>query len=719
MSYPWITPLIAALLSLGLAVLVNRTGPKTPLSQVFTFLACMLVFWNLNFFVLYSVTDRDLALELTRYFRLGSFFLLPAILHLSVVLYGRPSRIWRAVLVVDYAVTCLLVTVNAFGLFLSDLRQFVFGYYSVGTAWYDLFTASLVFNVTAAFGLLIYVFRSTTDARVRLQLKFWLFGMAVALPVGLTHLLPAYGVPFYPLGNISCAAWAGIVAYAIVRHRLMDIDVVLTKGAAYAIVSIVLVAPAFAFALWLQRESFGQIHYDFSVAILLMLLAVGVLFPTLRLRAESRIARSLFAEKHAYRAALVAFSRDIIRILDRDRLISELCQTLHATLKLDRIAMALTRGDKTAVAVVHSLGIPPATEEFSAESPFVRVLSRCREAVLRDELLELPGWSHAEHLAVASVCDENGWEVCIPLHVGPELTGFLALGRKRSFDTFFAEDLELLGTLAAEASVALENARLYDALRRSQDIIRRADRLSALGTLAAGIAHEIRNPLVSIQTFFQLAPQRLDDQEFLTEFLNLTSGEVKRITDLISELLSFARSPTPSISEIDLNGLVESVSRLIEPQLRTGQIEVVRDLWADLPLVRGDRDQLKQVFLNIILNAVQAMDGGGRIRIASRELTIEGERLCQIEIADTGRGIAAENLDSIFNPFFTTKDKGTGLGLAISNQVVTEHGGFIAVESQVGEGTTFRVHLAVAQLAKDAEPELTGRRVAGVNPRHR
>src|SRR6185503_8430772 len=139
-------------------------------------------------------------------------------------------------------------------------------------------------------------------------------------------------------------------------------------------------------------------------------------------------------------------------------------------------------------------------------------------------------------------------------------------------------------TLAAEASVALENARLYEELKRSQDIIRRADRSSALGTLAAGIAHEIRNPLVSIQTFFQLAPERLHDEEFFTSFLNMTANEVKRITNLINELLAFARSPSRALKPLNLNETVERVVTLLEPEARKHKLTIERQLSPHVPL---------------------------------------------------------------------------------------------------------------------------------------
>jgi two-component system NtrC family sensor kinase len=217
--------------------------------------------------------------------------------------------------------------------------------------------------------------------------------------------------------------------------------------------------------------------------------------------------------------------------------------------------------------------------------------------------------------------------------------------------------------------------------------------LSALGTLAAGIAHEVRNPLVSIQTFFQLAPQRLHDQEFFTTFLSMTANEVKRISDLITELLSFARSSTPALGTVNLNELVDRVATLLEPEARKHKLTLTRALSANVPLVNADADQIKQVLINLILNAIQATKPGGRISATTRSVDHQNGAFCQLEIRDTGIGISPDQLEHIFDPFFTTKDKGTGLGLAIAHQIVTEHGGTITIDSREGRGTSFCVNL--------------------------
>ncbi|MBI4515142.1 MAG: GAF domain-containing protein [Deltaproteobacteria bacterium] len=669
---------------------MNRRGPRTPISQVFTFLACMLVLWNLNFFVSYAVADREVAMSLTRVLHIGGIFVPPAILHVVFVLRDHRPRWWRNALLIDYAFSFALLIPNALDLFISDLRQFAWGYHSVGTRLYDAYTVVVIGNFLAAIAALVHDYRVTTEPRLRLQLEFWLLGATVALPLGLTNLLPVYGVPFYPLGNLGSAAWASIVAYAIVRHRLMDIDVVVTKGAAYAAVALLLIGPAFTLMLWIERLSFGRIHPDFSFALLVMFVAVGVLFPTLRVRAQSRIERSLFREKHEHRATLSAFARTIVRILDRDKLLRELADTLTVTLQLERLAVYLPDGEDRSYTVSHAKGGSAPEDVFADNDPFVVAIQRRDEPVLRYEIEASD--DPAEH-AAAEICRRNSWEVCIPLAASGRLLGFICLGRKRNLDAFSVEDLHLLDTLAAEAAIALENARLYGELKKSRDIIERTGRLSAMGTLAAGIAHEIRNPLVSVQTFFQLAPQRIHDQEFFTGFLNLTAAEVQRISDLITELLSFAKSPAHKIQGVDLNDLIERTTKLLEPEARKQRIKLVRMLALDLPAIRADSDQVKQIVINLVLNAIQATTPSGSVTVFTRRSAHQGKPFCQIEVRDTGIGIPQRMIEDIFNPFFTTKEKGTGLGLSIAHQLATEHGGFITVASEEGRGSSFYINL--------------------------
>jgi signal transduction histidine kinase len=295
-------------------------------------------------------------------------------------------------------------------------------------------------------------------------------------------------------------------------------------------------------------------------------------------------------------------------------------------------------------------------------------------------------------------------EACIPLVNKGCLIGFCNVGSCLNLKMYSGEDLHLLMTLGHNAAIALDNALLYEDLKRSQKLIRRADRLRSLETIAGGFAHEIRNPLTSIKTFIQLAPSRRDDPDFMAEFGSVVHEDVLRIERLIEEILDYSRYMEPKLGEEDLNEIVMSCLLFIEVQAYRKGISITNDLAQDLPRMLLDRQQIRQVLMNLLLNAMDAITNAeGRIAVKTHRLTKPtGDVWVQIEIADTGCGISVDNLEHIFDPFYTTKHEsadreGTGLGLVIVHQIIQEHGGHVEVESQVNRGTTFFINLPASQ----------------------
>jgi two-component system sensor histidine kinase HydH len=232
-------------------------------------------------------------------------------------------------------------------------------------------------------------------------------------------------------------------------------------------------------------------------------------------------------------------------------------------------------------------------------------------------------------------------------------------------------------------------------IRDLQEKVRRSERLASLGRLAAGVAHEIRNPLSSIRGFAQFFLQRFRGQEKDQEYASTMVKEVDRLNRVITELLDFARPKEAQREFHSLENIFDHSLKLLGPELVQKGVKVEKEYEPDLPSVRVDRDQLSQAFLNLILNSLESMEEGGKIRIVLKRAEEEGRDLLKVSISDTGRGIPREDLDKVFEPFFSTKRKGTGLGLAIVNQIVEGHGGEIQVESMEGEGTTFRITLPV------------------------
>lgn len=239
-------------------------------------------------------------------------------------------------------------------------------------------------------------------------------------------------------------------------------------------------------------------------------------------------------------------------------------------------------------------------------------------------------------------------------------------------------------------------------LRKLEEQVRRSDRLASLGTLSAGMAHEIKNPLVCLKTFVQLLPERFDDPDFRSTFVPLLSVEVRRIDTIVSQLLNFARPVKPVLAPLSLHAALENSLQLVAQQLKTKQVNLERRFDAGQERVLGDDRLLNQVFVNLLLNGIDAMAPGGvltvRTRVtgcppSARGLDPAGDSYIEIAVDDTGIGIPPADLPRVFDPFFTTKDNGTGLGLAVAYGIVCEHRGVIEVSSAPGQGSSFRVSL--------------------------
>lgn len=235
---------------------------------------------------------------------------------------------------------------------------------------------------------------------------------------------------------------------------------------------------------------------------------------------------------------------------------------------------------------------------------------------------------------------------------------------------------------------------------RLEQQVKRADRLAALGELMAGVAHEVRNPLTSIKGFVQYLADS-DSEEERREYTPIIIKEVDRVNRIIEELLYFARPNPASITAVDVNNLLEQTLVLVKNKTVRNLVEFDLELAADLPLVEMDAEQFKQVFLNLVINAIQAMQRQGIITIRTA-WNKEVSRVC-ISFADTGVGIAEQDAVKIFDPFYTTKETGTGLGLPVVHRIVTAHRGQIKVDSVVGQGTTITVNIPLRQMGEDEE----------------
>jgi signal transduction histidine kinase len=684
--YHCLIPLTAAAVNLLICALVARQGLRDPLRRAFAFGTLCVVGWNLDIFSLYYFTDAADAEWWSRIFRTGICFAPAATFHFGLALSESQHRNWRALKIGGYASGALLALANLQGHLVAGLTPHAWGWYPRPTRLFGVLAASLVLFLGLWAERVWHAFRHPRSSRQRVQAKFWLLGSLVQLPFVATNLLPIYGINVYPLGNVGNVLFVTIIAYAMVRHRLMDVDYIVRKGVSFGLAASVVLVPGGAGLSALCRAYAVDEPLAFVCSALALALVAIVLVPMLQEALETRVHRALFPNQHDARQRLRQLAADIVHVLDQGDLVERLGAGLVEILEVDGCEVFVR--DEQTRRHVREWG---AGDDAPLSDGVVAMVERLREPMPASELaLDAPD--------AAPDLQRRGWEVVVPLRLHDRAIGLVALQHNRDFRLLSAEDLQRVGGVASAAAVALENARLSRQLRRSELVLERANRLSSIGTLAGGIAHEIRNPLVAVKTFLDLLPERLDDHEFLTSFRNLSLSELRRVTNLINDLLSLGKTTTAGRRTVALAEALEPVLRLMESTAHKRDVRLVEETEAGLPPVFADPDQLKQIGLNLILNAIEVSPPHADVRLVLRRGTAADESPAVIlEVHDHGPGIPRDHVDDIFLPFFTTKDGGTGLGLAMVHQMVVEHGGDITVDTAPGRGTTFRVVLPVAR----------------------
>jgi signal transduction histidine kinase len=680
-AYPWVA---AAAFNLYLALFVYYKNPAAVINRVFVLLSAAIAVWCLNAFELYLVPDAAWAARLSRFFVLGTFFVPPLFLHFVLHLAHTTRHWWpRRMLFAAYAVSLLFCGVDLAGLFVHGYIRVGWKFVPRSEPLYILWMLNAAFWMTAALVHVFRRYRRATASKVRAQLRYFLLASFIGTVFAFENFLVSMGIPVYPLGGIFTSVYLAIVAYSIVQHQLMDITVIVRRSIIYATLTLS-VAGIYAGVVGAITALIGSRHWVSHAWIVNGLagaIVAGVFLP-LRNRIQHAVDRVFFKEKYNYRMTLKAFSEHLTSILEADLLSETLVARVLGTMHVGRGCMFVFDGERDEYRMSYSRGMGHALHHeitLSCDHPLVRWLEEYKRVFVADEAQEVSRGLAAQGIVIS-----------VPLVIRGKLIGMLNLGEKLSEDMYTDEDLELLTTLANHAAIALENAGLAARMRLLEKSLYHTDKLTALGTFAYSVAHEIKNPLASIKTFCQLVSRKFDDAKFVDKFNTVVPAEIMRLENVLGQLLDFGKFSGTELSPVRIETVVDDLISLIHYDVFRKNIRIVRRYGDNVPAILGHEEQMKQVFMNLVLNAMQAMPDGGEICLMTGT-TAEGKVI--VRVADTGCGIPKESLGRLFKPFFTTKSDGTGLGLSITRKIIREHGGTIDVESVVNKGTTFTIQL--------------------------
>jgi len=507
-------------------------------------------------------------------------------------------------------------------LFVADIApRLSFRYWPVPGPAYFVFPVFLAMVVGYGFWELIWAYKKSTGGR-RNQILYIILASLLGFGGGITAFFPTFNLNFPSLAHFFLPLYVVISIYAILKHNLVDLKMVVRGSLVYSVMTI-LFAGAYTLLIVVFKEVFQSLTgWNSVLATIGLVFAAVTLFEPVRVRVREGVDALLFRQRYDYQKALRELSEMAVSIFDEHELLDRVARTVKETMKVSSVAILKEGAHPT------------------------------------------------------------GFELSLPMTARGYAVGTLNLGPKLSGEMYSPEDIDLLATLANQVAIALENASLYREILQSE-------KLAVIGRMAAGLAHEIKNPLASIKGLTQILPENLQDPEYVQKFTDIVPRQLDRINNLVETLLKFGRPQKFVMTEVNLSKILSDLLKLIENQGRKKNV-VFKAEWEPELLVQGDAEQLMQVFMNLIINALDAMPDGGILRIKGSRREEEG---VMVEVSDTGVGIPADKLKNVFDPFFTTKEGGMGLGLAVTYRIIKEHGGEIEVESRRGEGTKFKIWL--------------------------
>lgn len=794
-----------AILNLGIGFDVFRRNPSKPLNRAFAFTALTIGLWTLA--LAWGRFDPA-SYEMASRAAFGAGSLCPFGVLLFVEHFGSKGS-FRSRRIRFLTAVALSLSVLSFSPWMvTGVMREPYGMRPLYGFLHPIFASYIVLTFAlAAITLARQYQRLEGIQKIQVGHLFLAFIVPGALAATTNAVVPLIaGTSAYNgLGPVFSLITIAMVAHAIIRHRLMDIRIVIRRGVIYLVT---LLSSAALFVILLFGSNFLlPLEHGFSARDIVLALIVALAFQPVKSRVQHLLDLYLYREPYDYPRTLREASRALTATIDLQELFGHVGGALTSTLRPEGMSIYLLDPEDHEFRLVWNVGSGSPATIASTSSPLISTLTTDRTLVFRDEI----GGAAASRQGLLPDLAGLRAEVVVPLVEENALIGFLVLGAKRSGDPYFSNDADLLTTLANQAAVAVRNAQTHarvvqvneemekvletiesgvvavgprgritlfnraaeqltgtaaqaargqspeclpsplgsalqataadgeprsqiefalpDAagqmvplmcstsplrgpdgtplgavavvadmsrLKELEQEKRRAERLASIEAIASGLIHEIRNPLVGIKTYAQLLPSRGASEEFREMFSRSAGREIGRIDDLLSRFRTMSRASQHPMEMVDVSEPLRDTLEALHAELIDRKIQLRRVGEQTRRPVLGNASQLQQLFLNLCLNAVQAMEPGGELTVRVADLSEGGGSTLLVEVADTGPGIPDHLLGTIFDPFVTTKPQGTGLGLAICRSIADAHHARIHARNNVGRpGCTFTVEFPV------------------------
>jgi len=691
---------LALAINLTLCLVVFFDNPKGVVNRVFTLLILSFVGWNAGELIMINSDQHSMALIGVKIIFAGVFLFPVFFLHFSYVFPQKFTRFfdgWRSTLLYAGPVILLIPFVLLLQVDIGRVLQ-------IGSIFYYVFTfkgpleshvlawvLSLIGLGYFSWGVLNFIlsYGQTKIARQRLQILYLLVGICSMFIIGLVLHVANYffelGYSFFFVASLYSLLISFFFALAIVKYRLVDIHFIIRGSILYSILTglvLVIYVLLIKNVCDILANKFGTT--SLLVESVFILVLVFLLRPLER-RVEEFIDRFFYRDRYLFQLKFFEFTRTLLNILDLQTLSRATVEFISQALVVNKVGIWTLDVEADSYRMTSQTGF---LEErpFAEESPFIAYLKKSPRAVELEYIKNYyPLQADVKEMMIEHIA------LVIPFQWEEGLLGFLLVGDKRNGKNFTIMEIEALEALAPAMAMAISRALLYQNLKRKDLQMMQSEKLAALGEMAASFVHGIRNPLGIISGSAETLKKKIPEP-VQSEMIQFIREESERINRMLTNFLEFAKPKPPTFQEVNLKDILRRTVDLSSIPARERGVQVVQEYPQDKVSLFLDPEQIHEAFVNLELNALEAMPAGGTLRIT---LTQKENKDVIIRVSDTGVGIPAGRESKIFDPFFTTKEQGTGLGLTIVHTVVKNHGGTISVANNDGGGATFTISLPV------------------------
>ena len=697
----------------------NRKGQINIRYAIFCF---FVGFWSFCYFFWQISQDKNSALLWSRVLMIGAIFIPVCFLHFVLLLldlYKKDRRIVN----IGYLIFLFFFILNFTPWFVNDVKpKMFFKFWPEPGPAFTIFLVIWLWYCLYPCYLLIRDYGKFTGIK-REQIKYVLISIIIGYGSGSTNYFLWYDIPIPPYGNFIVPLFVGIMAYAIIRYRLMDITITITRTGVFVAVYTLVLGLPFLLAVWGKSWLIGLLGANWWIVPLVLMAVLATVGPFLYIFLQSRAEAILLREQRRYQETLKQAAIGMTRIRNLDRLLNLIAHIVTKTVHISHSAIYLfdSKSEQFLLEAGRNLKKDQPIS-INKKGSLVVWLQNQKEPLVYEEIkrraqdnLNFIFKEIEEQLRGLNA------SVVIPCFLEDRLLGLLILGNKRSGAIYTQEDLDVFSVLASQAALAIENALFILEAKVMQEQISQAEKMATIGTMADGLSHQINNRLHALSMIAgdTLDTLKLTNTENCPEEYKKVLADIKyaleRIQanviqgrEVVGGLLKYSRKGEEGFMSVTIDEIINGALEMVKFKVKLSEVDLVRDYPPDLPRIKVNLTQLQEVFFNLIDNAYDAIIERkqtlkepayhGRITISCSE---PADNSLKIILSDNGIGLKEEDKRKVFTPFFTTKvssRRGTGLGLFVIHRIITElHQGEVRFESEYGKGTRFIINLPVAR----------------------